>query len=1110
MAEPDYDLDDKINLIYDYVYNLNTSGCYNFDKVKLGEVSLDDIKYSINSDKHSTYMKDILNSKFKITSFDSDTNELLLKRYSDQFPVTVKINFYKVKDTIDTFENHINNDSLFSYLLSQLVLSGKTKHILLPVINIDMKFNDINNIISTDVSHDKIYNSIKNNDITDTCCLQIREHFFKSSNMNDYIKENKCSLKNLLFQVIHTLATIQLEYYDFRHNNLLLKNIIVYLKKNSDTYVSYDGFNKDKFYLPNEGFDIKIANFDKSIIFKYHGLFNKTDDDHNNYYDLFTFLNDLINNISDNICDEDTKLFLDEIIPIKMRNKPLKTNLNLFNPIDLLYHKYFDEYKKKKEIIKEESMINHNYLTGGVLSYLDSDNNSVLGDQNKISNNIMDNKVNKRILKKDVYQKGGFEDNKQEKNDSVGYKPERNNPFLTNEQRDINKKRTFENPIKEPPVLIEQKIYDTSKREPPKSQFPPTFVPIYDQTGTATQVVASPDGYPYSQVMNQPPVQKVYNISLSNPVGNYTSINRIYEDVLPGGQFDFSSLTIYERKQLVEFMRNSMIESIDGEEMSMTGGSKSLLQYIKFMNVNPYTTDKNPFTNLPKNFLLYRAAYPVRYNEKNSSIGLGKPATGINTRIYMMTNGDLKCNVIPSIKVTVPTNNEPGLNPEHFDLWREIKYYDIIKTVLKRKISPNFISPILYKTDSKSKIDWKQFEKIKGSGGDSRQVTNKLISNMKEINKSHNIAKDLGPYALLLPNMRSTNITVAQPVVQPVAQQLLEEKREKEDYTQDSGKLLILLTEAPNSSIIQWCTRIYEPHGTVRKMISTGHHTTAVWKSILFQLVYCCSVLQKMKIHMNTLSLEKNFFIKDINSDPNAVGSWIYRANKIDYYVPNYGYILMFDSSYADIDTLLPLSLIGNNTPVNNTNNKQYKINIEGQFTENNNIGNYNDMIYGQFKEIINPDNFGRKLQLNNGTVPDDDVRQLITNLYNSASTNSDISELLPIYFTEFLHNRCGTLLTITEKANVGPMVRPKLDRGNLIIVQERFDVYKWCVYIKHNTTNNKHEIITSNSTGALINIEVFRNALFGYPENEKVQPTNKKNMRYDENYIYESYSLDN
>ena len=44
-----YDLEDKINLIYDYLYNLNSKNCFSFNKITLGKIGLDDIKISLPS-----------------------------------------------------------------------------------------------------------------------------------------------------------------------------------------------------------------------------------------------------------------------------------------------------------------------------------------------------------------------------------------------------------------------------------------------------------------------------------------------------------------------------------------------------------------------------------------------------------------------------------------------------------------------------------------------------------------------------------------------------------------------------------------------------------------------------------------------------------------------------------------------------------------------------------------------------------------------------------------------------------------------------------------------------------------------------------------------------
>ena len=55
-------------------------------------------------------------------------------------------------------------------------------------------------------------------------------------------------------------------------------------------------------------------------------------------------------------------------------------------------------------------------------------------------------------------------------------------------------------------------------------------------------------------MVNQPPIQKVYNISLSNPIGNYTTLNRIFEDIMPSDHVSFSSVTVHERKQIIDYL----------------------------------------------------------------------------------------------------------------------------------------------------------------------------------------------------------------------------------------------------------------------------------------------------------------------------------------------------------------------------------------------------------------------------------------------------------------------------------------------------------------------------------------------------------------------------
>ena len=1149
----DYNLDDKINLLYDFIYNQNTKNCFSIDKITLGKIGLDDIKLSIpesNIEEENTFYElnktNILNGRFKILSFDEDNYQLYLKKYSNQFPITVKISFYNKSDNKNNlFNSPINNDSLFSFILSELILYKKTKHLILPLINIDVNISDIEKIISDNDYVYKIKNLIKNNNIQEVCCLQLREHFFKSIILTEYLEKNQCIYKGLLFQVIHTLAILQKEFPGFKHNNLILKNIFVYLKKNDNDYIEYEGFKNDKFYLPNIGFDIKITNFEKSIISKYYEINTDISNEPNQYYDLYTFMNDLISFKTINDCDKETSKFFDKYLPVDIRNK-FTNNIEIIKPQDLLYDKYFDNFMKKSSSVQSNSIINHQYIIGKnkiIETYMNSDNHSILGEQNKIKSNI-DIMVYKRVIKKENFNSkkkinrielemldemiGGYD-----KQEQAPYKKEKNTPFTSNDERDTFNKKKNENPIREPPILLEQKIYDTSKKPDKKPEFPPPYIPLYDESNG--QII--PHTMPYSNILAQPPIQKVYNISLSNPIGNHSMINRIYEDMLPGQPHVFSALTIYERIQLSNFLKNTIIDNHDGEDMDITGGKNSLLSFIKVMECNPYATKQNPYHDLARDFLLYRAAYPIRYNEK-SNIEIAKQSMGMNVRMYRMSIGDIKSRSISS-----------SINQDNFDLWREIKYYNWVKDyIIRNKISPNFISPFLYKIDTNSRIDWSKLELLKKKV-QIEGITDSLIKNQKKINNLHTIKKSLGQLSLILPkNLQNPSIKLEynKIMIEIEENRILKENKIQEKYTgierdtrlnivkeeydnkiknirekyknikdiedieeidditANSGKVLILLTEAPTSNILQWAGPIYDKFGIIRRMVSTGYHTPEVWKSILFQLVYACSVLQKSKILIENFSLENNIFIKDIFTDYNAIGSWIYKVDSIDYYIPNYGYILMIDSKFKDINT---------DFNVVESNDQHFK--IYGEIYKNNSI--YNDKvdldnrIIKQIKEVINPDNFRHKISVGGSSRPDADVIDLIWKIHNDIKTNTDISKLIPKYFSEFVHNRVGTLLLKSEKENINKMSRPNFNNGNLMVYQKRFNEYEWVILVgKSSTLSDLHKSIITKKDGKYTVINVFNGSLFGYPENEKIIPESNNNMKYDENHIYETYNLDN
>lgn len=1095
-----YDFIDKINLIFDFFYNINTSSCFSHYKIILGKIDINDIKFSIpnNKENEETYnndKKNILEGNYKLLLFNEDNNEFMFKCYNKNsiYPVIIKINFYNKLNTINNLNNKINNDNLFSYILSSLVLNKKTKHILLPIMNIDLNFSELESIIKNDIFiYQKIKFSLNNNNITDVCCFQIRENFFKTSNLIDYIKDNYCDIKVLLFQIIHTLAIIDNEFKGFKHNNLVVNNILLYLKRETTSYSIYEGFKKDNFYIINKGFDIKIYNFYESSIPKYYE--NNKKSSNKNLYDIETFINDLLENIdNDKICDNFTKKFIDKILSNKNNNLTL---------VDLLYDDYFSDFRKiiNNKTNMEETLYNHIYLTGNFNTTINFDNHLILGYQNLLNNKKSNNNIMTRFIKNEnaflenklnrvnKYINDTFEDLYDERMQFGGdgvvesksgtYKAEPNTPFISNDEKETYNKKKKEEVSREPPILLEQKIYDTSPAKQPKQPMPPAFiplqsqyVPLYDKYGNIEDVL------PYTNKLNYTPVQNSYNITFANPL-NHTSISKIYEDVLPTIQQNLSALSVYERNELINYLRNNMINKTDGEEMI---DSSILLSYIKFLELNPYSINTNPYHDLPNNFLLYKAAYPVRYDESRKNIKIGKDAMAINVRIYMLSIGDLSC-----------TNICMDLSHDNFDVWREIKYYNWVREkIMKNKISPNFIAPILYKIDPQSKINWKEVE-LSRRGNSHNGINSKLNDNTLIINKNFPIKKKYGFFDILL-NSKTQSIKKSIASTNTI-------EDENEDLTIYSGKTLILLTEAPTTSIYKWSSKLYNQFGSVRKMIATGYHSPDVWKSILFQLVYGCAVLQKSQIFINNLSLDNNVYIKDIAYNPASIGSWVYKVNNINYYIPNYGYILLIDSKYSNID------IEDNLLNTKSTNIQEYK--IYGSIYNNNSnfdIQKIENKIKEQFKNLINPDNFTHNIRVNGGTIPDESIRVLLRNMYNDNEPN--ISNFLSTYFCDFIHNKIGVTLNKSEFDLLNIISGyNNITEGNIVPYMKRHNHYEWVLFKNRDPLNFRNCTIITKENNKFIEKNVSLSSLKRYPE--IVQQDNKYNFKYDENYIYETYDF--
>ena len=349
-------INDKNNIIFDFVYTSNSKKCLLNSNINIDNININDIKISICDKEYYDIIKnDILNAKYKFISYND--NYILLKRYSDNLSLNAKISFYE-KDDINNIKVSVNNDSLYSYLLSNLVLLNKTPHILLPIINFDILFENVYSIIPDEII--KVINKkyINNNLI---CCIQLRECYFKTYNLKEYLDlQNNCvKIKPLLFQIIYTLAIINNEYPHFKHNNISFKSIFLYIKKNQEKTI-YKGFKNDNFILDDNDYDIKLTNFEKVS-------FNN-----NNNNDLQILFTELSNY---KFCDDETSIFI-------------KKKYN--NYIDMLYDDYFNNYNHNNNNNNNNNNNQYKGITYG----------NIISSNKKLSNDIKNEKISNDKNKK--------------------------------------------------------------------------------------------------------------------------------------------------------------------------------------------------------------------------------------------------------------------------------------------------------------------------------------------------------------------------------------------------------------------------------------------------------------------------------------------------------------------------------------------------------------------------------------------------------------------------------------------------------------------------------------------------------------------------------------
>jgi len=670
------------------------------------------------------------------------------------------------------------------------------------------------------------------------------------------------------------------------------------------------------------------------------------------------------------------------------------------------------------------------------------------------------------------------------------------------------------------------------------------------------------------------PIIKNYNISLGNGTGDFVKLHNIYEDILPqsNGIVLKNMTTIHERLSIYRYLRSLFIKRVDGETISIIDPYNNnkdqkqelmnLLSHIKMMEINPYhfsDITSNPYATLPTNFIMFRSCYPIRVVNNNNT-KCAPDNIGLNIRIYQMRVIDL-----------MAEQGKLGVDKFKSDLWRDIIYYEFVReTIINKKVSPNFIILHSWYITYKSGIDFVKLENL-------RKSTNENTTNRNNINDKNYI---INQYKTLLNQKHDLNKLHYDKIVlyihqamdknknqiyynkpktnSEIKEQVINDYAELEVYKNtnlSANKCIVALTEAPTINIIDWKSKAYTlNHGPTHTMVQTGFHDDDVWKSIIFQILYGMYVMKQNNIAITNMSL-KNIFIKDLAYDENNIGYWKYKIDNIDFYIPNYGHIVIFDSTYNNIE----------NGPQANPITKSAEVHVDAKETllspaqtkapkatttsssqtehphphphsqsqiehpppsqspliqvtvlkghKLDNVYKVVGEIFGDEKEVItdthdvNMNTIFSATSYNN-TQGNINLSEEITTLLNNILTkyNSKYSMIGLFIETQnkYLNNRLGTILTEAEKTTLIMESDKIFNNGDIVAKLTSHNTYMWVMYIN---VKNTEKLVYINSNKQL-ETEVISNKTNLYRSLGVPEQIYKAGKKISEDTILETYTL--
>ena len=588
----------------------------------------------------------------------------------------------------------------------------------------------------------------------------------------------------------------------------------------------------------------------------------------------------------------------------------------------------------------------------------------------------------------------------------------KNAPFKSNTEKQISKAKYEETQFIQPPLsqipprqdqkpIVDLQVYEAMKK-PVRKPDPSLYMPVVTMDPNQLPFYQGYGLYEGQLIYPNIPVIKKYNISIDGPFTDHTKVNQIFEDFLPKDQFRGTFDNILDRINFHNYFKSRVLTKGDGEIMKLAdckyGETRSLLSFIKFVELNPYNPDfysVNPMQGLPKGFLIYSACYPVRYDKQSSVVKCAKNSVGLNVRLYDLSQAEYVAKYNRDMEPFSECNS---------DLWREMFCYEYIREkILKENICPNFVMLHAYALVPDSNVNFTGISKAR----DKLDLQDALRKALTQTNTPP-----------------------------PIEFEKLQEyyKKEKEaNPIITANNIIVALTEACTDNIIGWGVQKHSGDGTVKEMINIGYHKDEFWFSVLFQLAYALSVMQKHIFMFNNFDLAKNVFIKDIKYDAQGAKHWRYILDDFTFYVPNYGYLVMIDSRYTD------------------ANPNEYK--VYGKMFDKNNKGKSDEDIKNMVFEAFKSSFMDTRFQMDGMIKPSDKVIEFIRKIQldtNRADASKDISQYIKKHFYIFANNRIGDVLSSKEVGNVRTDLPLKLDgkEGTILARLTQNGGYEFVQYV--------------------------------------------------------------